>query len=365
MNILQIYFLTFFLFLTGSCKRQSKVNLQLDVRDDVGNIVNDAYVELNDRKIGRTDINGELNVNLPLKRGEHRLKIMKETEEIAYEPFEKTIFFFKKNEKTITIHAIVRSNLKPFPEDNSFDDFPELPKKQGENSQEVLASVDMNTENEIQESTESIETKEPVQVEEKPLPETSLTKFGSNIEKLLSEKKYKQAIEGLKNVKVQDPEYIASWQKIGDIYLKDLKEYKRALASYDKLTRLPALKNYENPKFIEIYMNKALAYYNLGEIFATKDRKESTRFFKNTYWITNRISNIANTEENLKEFAENTAYYRALSLHRIWQNNPKLTPSSKVSKEWERYQSIAKNLKNSDHPKYFVNSEKYLKQIKL
>lgn len=157
--------------------------------------------------------------------------------------------------------------------------------------------------------------------------------------------------------------YEKSWEIIGDIYLKTLSNPEKAIAAYSKITDRPQVKRSTDSKYVKMYANKAMAYFQLAE--KPSNKKDSLRLLKNSSWLNKKAISLIKKNAKPEVSWEPLYYYNALSLHRIWEktHDPKLAAQVKV--EWKNYQILAKNLKKSQNKNFYVNSEIYKKQIHL
>ncbi len=377
MAIPKHFFLCLCVFILSSCNKDT-VGIQVHVKDDSGRSLADASVLLNGNEIGKTTSSGLFAASLALKKGEHRIEISKETDNSKYVPYKQDILYYRDEDQKINIEATLYSAPKfSFQQKaTQADDFPTLTPVKKE--QEHAAEPKQASKTQASPTTKLVEEKTPPPVIAKKAVETtktpsttkptktnSKTKNLSNLEevdRLLIIGKIPEALKILKSIPSTSPEFIHSWQKIGEINLSLLDNPKEALAAYNKLTRLPTLKNYNNPKHLKIYVDKAIAYFDLGELKATTHKKEANLMYRNTYWITQRIQNLANTGPDDAALVETIHYYKALALHRTWQLHPNKQLRAKVNKEWLAYQAVAKKQKTHKHESFLANSAIFLKE---
>ena len=395
MTVLRQLFLGIFMLFIFSCHNDDKVRLQIHVKDDTGKLMGGAVISLNGNEIGRSDANGLFVVSMPLKKGEHRLEVAKASESSKYVSFKQDILYYRDEDKKINIDAILYSAPKwsyQGEESKKNDDIPmpaaAKPKpKVAEQAPEEAKALAVPQVAETPAAAapkslnpapqhpkaEKVEPKAAFVASAKPVVlETVSSKTAEiptenhhllkEVDHLLMVGKIVDAVTMLKAVSANAPEYIEAWQKVGEIYLSLLDDPEQALAAYNKLTSLPLLKKYDKPKYLRLYIDKAIAYFDLGELKSSESKKEAALMFRNTHWITTHIAHLLKKTDDKEQLGETIHYYKALSLHRVWQLNPTPVLREKVAKEWVHYQAVAKKHKTLNHETFFANSAVYLKE---
>lgn len=120
-SILSIRYLSLVLIgiLVISCEPQKlKVNFKISVKDNQGKFVNSANVKINQKKIGKTDSNGNFFYSNEFSQGSTiNIKIAKDSDEYYYAPYFDSFPISNKSPQTISVNATLYFVPKPTRDD--------------------------------------------------------------------------------------------------------------------------------------------------------------------------------------------------------------------------------------------------------
>lgn len=190
-------------------------------------------------------------------------------------------------------------------------------------------------------------------------PKTRIAKA----DKLIASGKISSALALLKETPKNHPEYIQTLQKTSEVYLNLLNDPAKALITYEKLTKIRELQRYDKTKLLDININKAIAAFNVGELRAQNKKAGALKMYQATYGLLTKSTKLL-TKGQDTERINTINYYKALSLHRIWQLNPGAKLGGRVVKEWLTYQKSIRKNPGAKGLGSLENSEVYLQQAR-
>ncbi len=394
-------FFLLFLISMASCQKDDLISLRIKVKDNAGKALPNASVILNGTELGRTDGRGMFVKYLVIKKGEHRLEIAKNKGKVLYTPYKQNIMYYRDEDKKINLELTL-SPASEIAQSKSIkqDAFPILiPQKEPNPAQAEKAIAEKTIPTQKQENPKiespkvevSIEAKTPTNIAslpalpkatppsktlnaQTPIPKLktkpSITKTTpapkarlAKAEKLIANGKVSSALMLLKETPKNHPEYIRSLQKTSEVYLNLLNDPANALIAYEKLTKLPELQSYDKTKLLDIYVKKAIAAFNVGELKVQGKKAGALKMYQTSYGLLVKTTKLL-TKDQEAEQVNTINYYRALSLHRVWQLHPGSKLGNRVIKEWLTFQKSVRKNPGSKGISSLENSEVYLHQAR-
>ncbi len=186
------------------------------------------------------------------------------------------------------------------------------------------------------------------------------------IESLIAQGLYDQALDKIGKIPVDHSDYLFAQAMAGEIYLTIQNRPQLAAKAYGEITKNPAVQSFSDKRFISAHINEGLALVLTAETFGADQKELALAHYKKAAEIldgvTPHLRFIAADDYN--KAVQKVAYYRALSLHRIWLQTQNPSILAQANGAWQNFLNLdfAENEADSSERQLRKNAEVFQKQ---
>lgn len=188
------------------------------------------------------------------------------------------------------------------------------------------------------------------------------------IAKLVEKGLLKEALTEISAIPEGHSDYLFAHHLAGDIHLTMLNQPHKAAESYGLVTQSDAVRSFQEKRFIGSHINEGIALFKTAENLAQDNPKVAQAHYAKSIETMKKVAPYLKyvSSDQFAEAQSNTYYYKALSLHRIWNLTGNSDMAQSVFKHWTAFlESSTTGETTSEESPNVQNAKIYMKQAQI
>lgn len=188
----------------------------------------------------------------------------------------------------------------------------------------------------------------------------------SEAQQLLSENKIDQAIAKYESIPKDHSDWLVAQHELGEIFLTNLDQPAKAAEAFGRVTSNPAVKQFNDKRFIGSHIDEGIALFMTGEKLASQNKDAAIAHYKqaiNTFDAVLPHLRFVKSDQ-YPQAVHNVDFHRALAHHRLWQYSQDPSVLADTVRSWRSYlDGSARSVPADGVSKTYVeNARVYFKQ---
>ena len=185
-------------------------------------------------------------------------------------------------------------------------------------------------------------------------------------QRLISQNKVEDAIAKYESIPKDHSDWLVAQHELGEIFLSTLDQPAKAAEAFGRVTSSPAVKLFNDKRFIGSHIDEGIALFMAGEKLAPQNKEAAIAHFKHAINIFEGVLPHLRfvKSEQYAQAVHNVDFHRALARHRLWQYSQDPAVLSETVRSWRSYlDGSARSVPSDSISKTYVeNARVYFKQ---